>query len=170
MDFVRKVKDEEVDVLAARLVGLLREKNLTFASAESCTGGAVSQAVTAVAGCSDVMRGAVVAYHNDVKRNVLGVSGGSLETYGAVSEAVVREMVCGVCRLLGADCAVATSGIAGPGGGTEEKPVGTVWTAVKIKDVVTVKLLQLQDRGREGNIRNAVAEVLEMVIGKLELW
>jgi PncC family amidohydrolase len=155
---------------AERLVELLREKKMTFATAESCTGGAISQVVTAVAGCSDVMRGAVVAYHNDVKVAVLGVQRALLEEYGAVSEAVVREMVCGVCGLLGADCAVATSGIAGPGGGTDEKPVGTVWTAVKIKDVVVVDLLRLQDRGREENIRNTVAKVLEMVVGKLELW
>lgn len=155
---------------AERLVELLREKKMTFATAESCTGGAISQAVTAVAGCSDVMRGAVVAYHNDVKVAVLGVQRALLEEYGAVSEAVVREMVCGVCGLFGADCAVATSGIAGPGGGTDEKPVGTVWTAVKIKDVVVVDLLRLQDRGREENIRNTVAKVLEVVVGKLELW
>lgn len=158
-----------VKSLAVRLVRLLREKNLDFATAESCTGGAVSQAVTSVAGCSDVMRGGVVAYHNDVKRDVLGVSESSLEAYGAVSEAVVREMVCGVARSLGAGCAVATSGIAGPGGGTEEKPVGTVWVAVKVKDDVAVKLLRLQDEGREENIRNTVVEVLELVIGKLEL-
>lgn len=160
---------DAVKTLAERLVVLLREKKLAFATAESCTGGAVSQAVTSVAGCSDVMLGGVVAYHNDIKRNVLGVSGSSLEAYGAVSEAVVREMVCGVARLFGAGCAVSTSGIAGPGGGTEEKPVGTVWVAVKVKDDVVVKLLQLHDKGREENIRNTVVEVLELVIDKLEL-
>ena len=161
--------DNEAKSLAAVLVELLRERSMVFATAESCTGGAVSQAVTAVAGCSDVMRGAVVAYHNDVKNAVLGVQKVLLEAYGAVSEVVVREMACGVARLLDADCTVATSGIAGPGGGSEEKPVGTVWVAVKVKDNVTTKLLQLQDRGREENIKNTVVKVLEMVINELKL-
>lgn len=160
----------EMEFLAARLVELLREKNLTFATAESCTGGAVSQAVTSIAGCSDVMRGAVVAYHNEVKMDLLGVQISTLEAFGAVSEAVVREMVCGAACSLGADCVVATSGIAGPGGGTEDKPVGTVWVALKIKDDVITKLLQLHDNGREENIKNTVVKVLEMAIGKLELY
>ena len=160
----------DVRFLAGRLVELLRGKNLTFATAESCTGGAVSQAVTSVAGCSDVMRGAVVAYHNEVKINLLGVQDATLEAFGAVSETVVREMVCGAAHSLGAYCVVATSGIAGPGGGTVDKPVGTVWVALKIKDDVTATLLQLHDEGREENIKNTVVKVLEMAIGKLELY
>ncbi len=161
--------DSDVKKIAVRLVELLREKNLAFATAESCTGGAISQAVTSVAGCSDVMRGAVVAYHNEVKKNLLGVQSYTLETFGAVSEAVVREMVDGASGLFGADCVVATSGIAGPGGGTMEKPVGTVWVALKIKDDVAVELLQLHDEGRDKNIKNTVVKVLELVIDKLEL-
>ena len=149
--------------LATEVVALLRSKGYTFATAESCTGGAIATAITRVAGCSDVMLGGVVAYHNDIKHQVLGVSKETLDKYGAVSEAVVREMVAGVSMRFGADCAVATSGIAGPGGGTPGKPVGTVWVAVKVADKVVTRLLQLQDKGREANIESTVLEVLKMV-------
>ena len=156
--------ETEIKQLAAEIVGLLRSKGYTFATAESCTGGAIASAVTRVPGCSDVMLGGVVAYHNNVKQAMLGVSDDALCKYGAVSEAVVCEMVCGVSQRLGADCAVATSGIAGPGGGTPDKPVGTVWVAVKVADKVVTRLLQLQDKGREANIENTVCEVLRMVL------
>ncbi len=155
---------EDVTIALAReIVTLLRDKGLTLATAESCTGGAVASAVTKVAGCSDVMLGGVVAYSNSVKQNVLGVNGGTLEKYGAVSEEVVREMVQGVSARLAASCAVATSGIAGPGGGTAEKPVGTVWIAIKVGDDVVAELLQIGDSGREENIKRSVHEVLLML-------
>lgn len=153
--------------LAIGVIELLRAKSYTFATAESCTGGAVASAITRVPGCSDVMLGGVVAYHNDIKQGVLGVSAETLRKNGAVSEAVVREMVEGVSARFGAGCAVATSGIAGPGGGTPEKPVGTVWVAVKAGDNVVTRLLQLQDCGREQNIDNTVREVLELTVAVL---
>ena len=156
-----------LQVLAERLVAVLNERSLQIATAESCTGGAISHAITSVAGCSAVMRGAVVAYHNEVKTAVLGVSQTILESEGAVNEAVVREMVCGVSRLMTADCAIATSGVAGPGGGTPEKPVGTVWVAVKAGDVVKTKKLQLRDMGRRQNVDNAVSEALNMMYDTL---
>lgn len=149
--------------LAARVVALLGERSLTIATAESCTGGAVSQAITSVAGSSAVMRGAVVAYHNDVKSVVLGVSADTLSAVGAVSEAVVEQMVCGVSRVMSTDCAIATSGVAGPGGGTPEKPVGTVWVAVKACDIVKTKKLQLCDEGRLRNVENATYEALRFM-------
>ena len=149
--------------MAEKLVAALVERSLTIATAESCTGGAVSQAITSVAGCSAVMRGAVVAYHNDVKNAVLGVSSETLEAVGAVSEEVVRQMVCGVSRLMKTDCAIATSGVAGPGGGTPEKPVGTVWMAVKAGDVVKARKLQLQDAGRLQNVANSTFEALHFM-------
>ena len=157
------LRTNEIHALAERLVALLDERSLTIATAESCTGGAVSQALTSVAGCSSVMRGAVVAYHNDVKSGVLGVLPSTLATVGAVSEDVVCQMVCGVARLMMADCAIATSGIAGPGGGTAEKPVGTVWVAVKAGDVVKAKKLQLCDAGRSQNVANATYEALRFM-------
>ena len=157
----------EIDALAAELVAMLQAQGWSFATAESCTGGAISQAVTSVAGCSSVMRGAVVAYHNDVKEKVLGVSGEVLATYGAVSEETIVQMVDGVSALMCADCAVATSGIAGPGGGTPEKPVGTVWLAAKVGGVVKTRLLSLEDHGRASNIRGTVEEALLLVIAML---
>ena len=157
----------EINVLAAELVAILQAQGKTFAAAESCTGGAISQALTSVPGCSSVMRGAVVAYHNDVKAGVLGVGKDTLSEYGAVSEEVVVQMVKGVSVLLDADCAVATSGIAGPGGGTPEKPVGTVWIAAKVGSEIKTRLLQLEDAGRVLNVKSSVMEVLRLVLGML---
>ena len=148
---------------AAELVALLQQCGLTVATAESCTGGSVAAAITSVSGCSSVMLGGVVAYHNRVKAKVLGVDEVLLEAFGAVSEPVVREMVTGVAALTGADCAVATSGVAGPGGGTQEKPVGTVWVALKVCDEVETTLLNLGDDGRDANIDNCVCEVLGLL-------
>ena len=116
------------------LIDALRRRGLTMASAESCTGGNIAHAITSVSGCSDVFRGSVVSYANDVKTGVLGVDAITLATDGAVSEATVRQMAAGACRVCGADCAVATSGIAGPGGAVPGKPVGTVWIAVAAPD------------------------------------
>lgn len=127
--------------MACKVVALLQQRGLTLAVAESCTGGSIAAAVTSVPGCSSVMLGGVVAYNNRVKADVLGVSNEDLITHGAVSEPVVRQMVIGVSALLGADCAIATSGIAGPGGGSTDKPVGTVWVALKMNDCVETRLL-----------------------------
>lgn len=115
---------------AELLLTLLRSKGYTLATAESCTGGNIAHSITAIAGCSDVYRGGVVSYANEVKSGVLGVAAGDIGRYGAVSESVVRQMAEGAARVCGADCAIATSGIAGPGGDTTDKPVGTVWMAV----------------------------------------
>lgn len=152
--------DDRIGYMATRLVEALREKGFYFATAESCTGGAVSQAVTSVAGCSDVMRGGVVAYDNCVKAGVLGVPAAVIAEHGAVSREVAEYMVRGVSRLLDAECAVATTGVAGPGGGTPDKPVGTVWIAAKARDEVAVRLLSLEDKGRINNIKQTVIEVL----------
>lgn len=108
----------------------LNELKLTLATAESCTGGNIAHVITSVAGSSSVFNGGIVSYANSAKMNLLGVKASTLETYGAVSEQTVLRMADGAARALGTDCAVATSGIAGPGGGTPEKPVGTVWIGV----------------------------------------
>ncbi len=122
-------KAMEKEFSAPVLIERLRASGLTLATAESCTGGNIAHTVTLVAGCSDVYYGGVVSYTNDVKQRVLGVSGETLAANGAVSEAVVCEMVTGAMRVTGATTAVATSGIAGPGGAVPGKPVGTVWIA-----------------------------------------
>ena len=114
---------------AEELLRRCRRDGLTIATAESCTGGTVASRLTSIAGASANFRGGVVAYSNDVKINLLGVEPAAIEAHGAVSETVVRQMAEGVRRLTGADLGVGISGIAGPGGAVEGKPVGTVWIA-----------------------------------------
>ena len=113
--------------VAENLVELLKARGLVCATAESCTGGGVGSAITGVPGSSAVFAGGVISYSNEVKRDVLGVSAESLDKYGAVSPQVAAQMADGVRRLLKADLAVSLTGIAGPDGGSDEKPVGLVW-------------------------------------------
>ena len=115
---------------AETLVSLLAARGMTCATAESCTGGGVGSAITSVAGSSAVYLGGVVSYANSVKSGVLGVSEGTLAEHGAVSSECAAEMAEGARRLTGADVAVSVTGIAGPGGGSAEKPVGLVWFGV----------------------------------------
>ena len=117
--------------LAGALGSILTERGETLATAESCTGGNIAHEITRVAGSSVYFKGSVVAYSNEVKARVLNVSSETLSGFGAVSRETVLQMVSGVQRLLSSDCAIATSGIAGPGGGSVEKLVGTVWIAVR---------------------------------------
>ncbi len=117
--------------LAGALGSILTKRGETLATAESCTGGNIAHEITRVAGSSVYFKGSVVAYSNEVKARVLNVSSETLSGFGAVSRETVLQMVSGVQRLLSSDCAIATSGIAGPGGGSVEKPVGTVWIAVR---------------------------------------
>lgn len=146
--------DEEDTPLEILIGNLLREKNLTVSTAESCTGGSIAAKLTSVPGSSDYFKGGIVAYSNEIKESLLGVSPETLKKQGAVSEETVIEMVKGSMKALKTDCAVSTSGIAGPGGGTKEKPVGTVWIAAAYKNEIrTVK--QDTGRGREMNVERA---------------
>ena len=120
--------------LSAAVGAALRGGGWTVGTAESCTAGLVAHAIAHTPGASDYLLGGVVSYANDVKRRVLGVDATDPARHGAVSEPVVRQMVRGAAALLGCDAAVATSGIAGPSGGTPDKPVGTVWIAVRLPD------------------------------------
>jgi PncC family amidohydrolase len=163
------VMKERIESLAVEAISLMRARGLSFAAAESCTGGMLASSITSVPGCSDVMMGAVVAYDNCVKQVVLGVSSATLEKFGAVSEETVREMVQGVACRLGADCALATSGIAGPGGGSDEKPVGTVWVAVNVCGEISTLLLRMNDKGREHNMNAAVEEALRLLVDRLSI-
>jgi nicotinamide-nucleotide amidase len=117
------------DTMAGSAGNLLKEQQASLAVAESCTGGYISHLLTLTPGASGWYKGCITAYDNSVKLNVLGVSSETLTAYGAVSEQTVREMVLGVKKVLNSDYALATTGIAGPDGGSEEKPVGTVWIA-----------------------------------------
>ena len=143
--------DAPLEILIGRL---LREKKITLSTAESCTGGSIAARITSVSGSSDYFEGGVVAYSNEVKMNLLHVSPDTLEKHGAVSEETVIEMAKGVMNALKTDCAISTSGIAGPGGGTREKPVGTVWIAVAYKNEMRTMKQEI-DRGREMNVKRA---------------
>ena len=123
-----------MDILAARVGGTLKAHGLRLATAESCTGGGVAQAITDVAGSSAWFERGFIAYSNQAKQQMLGVSEAILNQHGAVSEATVREMVAGALQHSSAQVALAVSGIAGPDGGTPDKPVGTVWFAWGIKN------------------------------------
>ncbi len=152
------------DMPLAAIVGHhLSARGLTVATAESCTGGNIAHLLTAVAGSSSYYLGSIVSYANSVKERQLGVSTSDLERYGAVSEPVVSRMARGAATAIGADCAVATSGIAGPTGGTPEKPVGTVWIAALCHDTLVTRLLHLPgDRARV--IDRASTEALKLLL------
>lgn len=138
------------------------KEGLTLATAESCTAGNIAAVITAIPGSSHFYKGGVIAYSDEVKVNLLGVNPETLEENGAVCEEVVIEMAKGAMKSMNSDCAVATSGIAGPTGGTPEKPVGTVWIAVTMKDkVMTMKASG--DEGRNKNIENATLNALQML-------
>jgi nicotinamide-nucleotide amidase len=146
-----------------RIVGImLQRKKKTLAAAESCTGGKIAQLITSVPGSSKYFLGAVVAYSNYVKKSVLGVKETTLTNHGAVSRQVVEQMASGIIKRFGADYSIATSGIAGPDGGTPDKPVGTTWIAVASKEKITSALFNLGDnRGR--NIEKASMTGLNML-------
>lgn len=137
---------EDVESLPELVAQVMKRAGKTLATAESCTGGQLAQQLTAMAGASEYFRGGVVAYSNDVKECALGVKHETLLAHGAVSEETVRQMAEGVRQRLGADYAVATTGIAGPGGGTPKKPVGTVWIAVASSRQTVARLLKFGDR------------------------
>lgn len=135
---------------------------MTISTAESCTGGTIASMLTSVPGSSEYFLGGVVSYCNEVKRQVLGVSKEDLDKYGAVSRPVVEQMALGVKNLMQTDCAVATSGIAGPGGGTAQKPVGTVWIAAVAGDRIVSKCFHFGNE-RSGNIRCSAETALLML-------
>ena len=124
------VYGEESDDLAELVLGMCRERGYSIAVGESCTGGLLGARLTAIPGSSDVFHGGVIAYENSVKTKLLGVSDVTLKEHGAVSEQVAREMAEGSARVLGTTIGIGITGVAGPGGGTPEKPAGTVWIAV----------------------------------------
>jgi len=155
------VIDEDITIEQA--VGkLLREKKQTVGTAESCTGGYIAHLLTTRAGASDYFKGAVVAYDNKVKENILDVSGETIQSAGAVSEETVKAMARGALEKLQTDYAVATSGIMGPDGGTEQKPVGTVWISVANKKNVMAQQFHFRfDRIR--NIEQTAHTALNML-------
>ena len=151
------------DSLESRIVKLLIEQKKTLSTAESCTGGLIASMITEVPGASAIFRGSVVAYDNDVKVHELGVKQKTLDRFGAVSEETAREMAEGALERLGTDFALAVTGIAGPDGGTKEKPVGTIWIALSDRDAKTITKKIQGDFGRKINRERAAAAALEML-------
>lgn len=151
------------DISLAEAVGLLlHEKNKTVSTAESCTGGYISHLFTQNAGSSAYFKGAIVSYDNEVKENILEVEKQIIENYGAVSEQVVGQMAQGAMLKLKTSYAIATSGVAGPSGGTNEKPVGTVCFALATENKIITKKLQLQG-SREQIIHQSAIYVLNLL-------
>lgn len=159
------VSDKDIP-LAAIVGNLLREKGLTVSSAESCTGGNIAHEITRIAGSSDYFIGSVVSYHRRVKECQLGVSANDIDCYGVVSQAVAEQMVTGVCKLMGTECGIATTGVAGPGGGTKETPVGTVWMAAKCGDSIISRRRQIPGH-RDRVIARATNDALLLLLSLL---
>lgn len=157
--------------LEAALGQMLKARGLRIALAESCTGGNIAHLLTSISGASDYFEGSIVAYSNTIKTTVLGVSPKTLEEHGAVSEACVREMVAGALRVFHTDIALAISGIAGPGGGTPEKPVGTIWIAVgNHQSVSTLKIHAGKDRLKNIQFSSVMAlNQLRLFLNQIEL-
>ena len=158
-EYVVNTEDEKLE----KTVGeLLYKKGKTLSLAESCTGGMIAHLITSVPGSSRYLTGSIVAYSNEIKEKILGVRKESLESYGAVSEQVVREMASGALKLFGTDYSIATSGIAGPDGGTSEKPVGMVWISVASGNQVWAEKF-LFGNMRDTNILKASMTALNML-------
>jgi nicotinamide-nucleotide amidase len=142
------VTDEDISIQEV-LYKMLTARKQTLSTAESCTGGYVAQLITGIPGSSAYFQGSVIAYDNNIKKKILGVDPAILSSAGAVSEETVRAMVNGVIKIMGTDFAIATTGIMGPGGGSKEKPVGTVWIAAgNAHEIITQKLWFRFDRQR----------------------
>ena len=158
--------------LAQRLGDLLLRRNATVTTAESCTGGGVAHAITAVAGSSQWFEAGFVTYANRIKHQLLDVETSTLESYGAVSEPVVIQMARSALGKAKATVAVAVSGIAGPDGGSDDKPVGTVWFAWAYRDgtVTTESCLFVGDRAsvRDQSVDKALSGLLDMLHNKIE--
>ena len=153
----------ETKVLGRQSQEALYKNNETLCTAESCTGGKISQAIIAVPGASQYFKGSIVAYSNEVKENLLHVSHQVLEEQSVVCEEVARQMVVGACQVMQCDYAISTTGIAGPTGGTVEIPVGTIWIGYGSKD--DVRTLKLSDDfGRDINLEIATSKAMQLFI------
>ena len=163
---------DKLEGLAAALIDALAARGRRVATAESCTGGWIAKCLTDIAGSSRAFGCGIVSYSNEAKRTLLNVSASTLDKHGAVSEAVVREMASGVLAASGADLAVAVSGIAGPDGGSDDKPVGTVWFAWGLRqgDAIDMAVQRECFAGDRDSVRRqtvalALAGCLERVQG-----
>lgn len=160
------VIDEDIPLEKA-VLNLMKQRGLTLSTAESCTGGYIAHLITQHPGCSSVYWGGVVAYAYELKESILGVKESTLSTFGAVSEQTVTEMAEGAIKNFKTDYSIAVSGIAGPDGGTEDKPVGTVWIAVSSKNKTVAKVFNFSNK-RIQNIERSAASALMMLLNLLK--
>ncbi len=160
MDFESKITSREVSEI-------LWEMEKTVSTAESCTGGRIAEAIISVPGASKYFKGGIISYVNEIKENLLGVSHELLEEKTAVCEEVAIEMVKGACRALNTDYAISATGVAGPGGGSKEIPVGTIWLACGNADrIITMKVEE--DHGRDINLAIATNHAMELFLSYLK--
>ncbi len=162
------MESDKAKELSKELHSLMHNSGFTLATAESCTGGAIASAIVSTSGASEYFKGGIVSYCNEIKERLLNVSAQTLEEQTAVCEDVARQMAVGARKTLNADYAVSVTGIAGPGGGTEEIPAGTIWLACASEEQVFTKKLT-KDNGRENNLDNAVLEALMLVIQAVKI-
>ncbi len=161
---------ESISELSRRIVGICAGRGLKVAAAESCTGGMISAAITSVSGSSAVIELGVCSYSNRIKHEILNVDEQTLGTFSEYSVECAEEMARGVMRLSGADLAVSTSGVAGPSGGTDGNPVGTVYICVLDRNGACSERIRFPDTGRE-NIRAAATQkALEMLLDKISIY
>ena len=160
MDFESKIISREVSQL-------LWEMEKTVGTAESCTGGRIAEAIISVPGASKYFKGGVISYVDEIKQSLLNVSADLLAEKTAVCEEVACQMVIGACKTLNTDYAIAATGIAGPGGGTKENPVGTIWLACGTQEKqVTIKVEE--DHGRDINLAIATNTAMQMFLDFLK--
>lgn len=157
---------ERQEALEEQVVRLLQERRFTITTAESCTGGLIAGTLVNVAGASDVLCEAYVTYSNEAKQRLVGVGAETLEQFGAVSGQTAYEMAAGAARAAGADVALSSTGIAGPGGGTPEKPVGLVYIGCCVQGKVKVRELHFHG-DRMQNRMHTVEEALKLAVDML---
>ena len=155
--------DLQSKIISRELLQALYDNGKTIGTAESCTGGRLAQTIIAAPGASNYFKGGIVCYTDEVKQNLLNVDPEAIREHTAVSEIVAKQMVAGACHALNCDYAVAVTGIAGPGGGTSEIPVGTIWIAYgEPDDIRTIKLTE--DNGRDRNLAAAASTALRLFL------
>lgn len=155
--------NKEFHKIAQSIETILSENGWSIATAESCTGGGIAATLTAIPGSSACVKGGIVAYSEELKMNLLGVKPETLQTYGVVSRETVVEMALGAMKSMNSNFSVATSGIAGPSGGTATLPVGTIWIAVASPSQIYTHCIRHFDKGRDENTQNAVLVALELL-------
>ena len=160
MDFENKILSKEISQF-------IWEKGKTLGTAESCTGGRIAEAIILMPGASNYFKGSIVSYTNEIKEKILGVSHDVIEEKTAVCEEVAIEMVKGAIKALDVDYVISATGFAGPGGGTREIPVGTIWIACgSTDDIVTLKIEE--DKGRDLNLAHATTKALHLFFDYLK--